>query len=149
MELIMLKDMEKVGRKGEVVRVRDGFARNFLLPQKAAMPLTAANESFIKEQKARFEKRHAAEKARAEETAKKLSALKLSVEAACGEQDKLFGSVTAEDISEALKKRGFLLDKKQIHLEDPIRALGDYSVTVELYSQVKAEIAVQVVRAKS
>ena len=146
MELIMLKDMEKVGRKGEVVRVRDGFARNFLLPQKAAMPLNAANESFIKEQKARAEKRRAAEKTQTEETAKKLSGLKLSVQAACGEQDKLFGSVTAEDVKQLLADQGFDFDRKKILLKEPIRTLGTFQVVVEVYPQVRANVRLDVLR---
>lgn len=146
MELIMLKDMEKVGRKGEVVRVRDGFARNFLLPQKAAMPLSAANEQFVKEQKARAEKRRAAEKSAAEATASKLGELKLSVQAACGEQDKLFGSVTAEDISQLLAAQGFEYDKKKILLKEPIRSLGTYQVAVDVYPQVRANVRLDVLR---
>ena len=146
MELIMLKDMEKVGRKGEVVRVRDGFARNFLLPQKAAMPLTAASERFVKEQKTRAEKRRAAEKAAAEEAAKKLANVKLSIQAACGEQDKLFGSVTSEDISKLLADQGFEFDKKKILLKEPIRTLGTFQVVVEVYPQVRTNVRLDVLR---
>lgn len=147
MELILLKDVEKVGRKGQVVRVRDGFARNFLLPQKSALPLTAANERFIKDQKVRAEKRSAAEKAKAEEVAAKLGKLKLSVQAASGEQDKLFGSVTAEDISRLLAEKGFDIDRKKILLKDPIRALGSYPIAVEVYPQVRANVQLEVQKA--
>ncbi len=146
MELILLKDLEKVGRKGDVIRVRDGFARNFLLPQKAAMPLNAANESFVNEQKARVKKRRAAEKSSAEETARKLSALTLSIEAACGEQDRLFGSVTSADISELLAVKGFAFDKNKVVLKEPIRALGTFQVVVDVYPQVRANVRLNVLR---
>ncbi len=147
MELILLKDVTKVGRKGQVVRVRDGFARNFLLPQKAAMPLTAANERFVKDQKDRADKRSAAEKNKAEETAAQLGSLKLSIKAASGEQDKLFGSVTAEDISRLLAEKGFELDRRKVLLKEPIRSLGSYPVTVELHAQVRATVHLDVLKA--
>lgn len=147
MELILLKDIEKIGRKGQVVRVRDGFARNFLLPQKSAMPLTAANERFVADQKARAEKRAVIEKIKAKETAEKLEGLQLSVQSAAGEQDKLFGSVTAEDISRLLAEKGFKLDRRKILLKEPIRSLGTYTLTVEVFPQVRASIQLNVLKA--
>lgn len=147
MELILLKDLEKIGRKGQVVRVRDGFARNFLLPQKAAMPLTAANERFVADQKARAEKRSVVEKIKAQETADKLEGLKLSIQAASGEESKLFGSVTAEDISRLLAEKGFQLDRRKILLKEPIRSLGTYTLTVEVFTQVRANIQLEILKA--
>lgn len=145
MEIILLKDVKKVGRKGEVVKVREGYARNFLLPQNAAIACTAAGQKFIDQQKAQAAKRAAKEKAEAEKIVTKLEKLNLNIEAACGEGDKLFGSVTAEDISEALKEKGFDLEKKKIQLKDSIRTLGDFEVLVEVYPQVKAKLKIQVV----
>lgn len=145
MELILLQDVEKVGRKGEVIRVRDGFGRNFLLPQNLALVATSENRRFVDDLKARAAKRAAQEKADAEALAKKIQGVKLTLERAAGEQDKLFGSVTAEDIREALAEKKYSFDKKQIHLKDPIRNLGTYSVTLELYPQVKAAVSVEVV----
>ncbi len=146
MELLLLQDVDKVGRKGDVVRVRDGFGRNFLIPRRLALPSTRANQKFVQEHKARAAKKQAATKFDAEEKAGKLNQLKLTVHAAAGEQDKLFGSVTAEDICEALAKKGYSFDKKQIHLKESIRSLGSHSVTVELFPHVKAAVTVDVVR---
>jgi large subunit ribosomal protein L9 len=147
MELILLKDLEKIGRKGQVVRVRDGFARNFLLPQKSAMPLTAANERFVADQKARAEKRAVVEKVAAKETAEKLEGLKLSIQSVAGDQDKLFGSVTAEDISRLLAEKGYKLDRRKILLKEPIRSLGTFTLTVEVFPQVRASIQLEVQKA--
>ncbi|MCB9799330.1 MAG: 50S ribosomal protein L9 [Candidatus Omnitrophica bacterium] len=145
MEIILLKDVNKVGRKGEVVRVREGFARNFLLPQNAAIACTKAGQKFIDQQKAQAAKRVAKEKAEAEKFAAKLEKLELKIEAPCGEQEKLYGSVTAEDISAALQEKGFELDRKKIQLKDSIRSLGAFEVSVEVYPQVKASLKIQVV----
>ncbi len=146
MELILLKDIEKVGRKGQVIRVRDGFARNFLLPQKFAFPSTRANREFVEELKVRAAKKHEKELAAAQKEADALGQVRLTLEARAGEQDKLFGSVTSEDIQEALERRGLKVDKKHIHLRDPIRALGSHQVVVELYPQVKTTVTVEVIK---
>ena len=146
MELILLKDVEKVGRKGDVVRVRDGFGRNFLIPQSLAMPSTRANKEFVGQMKAKAQVRRAKEKVEAENRAQTLSNLKLKIEAKAGEQEKLFGSVTSKDIKEALGRSGYSFDKKQIHLKEQIKTLGAHSVIVEIYPQVKATISIEVVR---
>lgn len=145
MELILLQDVEKIGRKGEVIRVRDGFGRNFLLPQNLALVATRENRRFVDDLKARAVKRMAEEKTAAEAAAKKLNGLTITLERASAEQDKLFGSVTVEDIREALAEKKHHFEKKQIHLKDPIRSLGTYPVTLELYPQVKATVSVEVV----
>lgn len=146
MEVILTKDVNHVGRKGEVVKVRDGYARNFLIPQSSAIPSTRANQQFVAEQKVRATKRREKEVAQAEKVAEKLSALKIKIEAQAGEQDKLFGSVTAEDIAQALAQKGHTFDKKHVHLKESIRSLGSYPVTVEVYAQVKATVTVEVIR---
>ena len=146
MELILTENVEKVGRKGDVVRVRDGFARNFLIPRSLAVPSTRANQEFVAEQRVRAEKRREKERTEAQKMAEKVSKVKLTIEAAAGEKEKLFGSVTAEDISEALQKQGHSFDKKHIHLKDAIRALGTYSVAIEIYPQIKANISVEVTK---
>lgn len=145
MELILLKDVEDVGRKGDVIRVKEGFGRNFLLPQKLALVATAANKKFVDDLKARADKRRAEEKAEAENLVKKLDGLKIQLERAVGEQGKLFGSVTAEDISEELGKQKYSFSRKQIQLKESIRSAGVFPVTVEVYPQVKATISVEVV----
>lgn len=146
MEVILTENVEKVGRKGDVVRVRDGYGRNFLLARRLAVPATRANQEFVEEQRERARVRREKEKAEATTLADKVSQVKLSIEAPAGETEKLFGSVTAEDICEALKRKGHDFDRRQIVLKEPIRSLGSHSVTVEVYPQVKASITVDVVR---
>ena len=145
MELILLQDVKKLGRKGEVVRVKEGYGRNYLLPRNLALNATKANQKFIADLKARAAKRMAAEKLQAETEAKKLEKVKISIEQAVGENDKLFGAVTSEDIRQALEEKKHIFDKKQIMLKEPIKALGVHSVMVEVYPQVKAAISVEVV----
>src|SRR4051812_37545749 len=120
MELMLTQDVENVGRKGDVVRVRDGYARNFLIPRKLATPSTRANQEFVEEQKVRVARRREKAKSQAQTAAEKLALVKLKIEAQAGEQEKLFGSVTTEDIAAALKQKGFSIQKKQIHLKEPI-----------------------------
>lgn len=146
MEVILTKDVVHVGRKGDVVKVRDGYARNFLIPQNVALPSTRANQQFVAEQKVRATKRREKEVAEAEKIAEKLSSLKIKIEAQAGEQDKLFGSITAEDIAQALSQKGHAFDKKHVHLKESIRSLGSHPVTVEIFAQVKATVTVEVVR---
>ncbi len=146
MELILLKDVENVGRKGEIVRVRDGYARNFLLPRQYAMSATRAGKEFVEDQKKRNAKRQEKEKSRFQELAGKISGTKVVIPAQAGEQDKLFGSVTAEDICNALNQQGYSLNRRQIHLKETIRSIGTYPVSVELGPQIKTAISVEVVR---
>jgi large subunit ribosomal protein L9 len=146
MELILLKDVENVGKKGDVVRAREGYARNFLIPRKLALVSTRSNQQFFAEQKERVAKRRIKEKGEAEKRAKDLEQVQITLEAASGEQGKLFGSVTSDEIRVALAGKGYTVDKKRIHLKEPIRALGTHSVSVELYPQVKATVTVEVVR---
>ena len=146
MEEILLNDVESVGRRGDIVRVRDGYARNFLLPRKLAMASTRANQEFVEEQKERVALRREKEKAQAQKVSERLNQVKITIPAQAGEQDKLFGSVTAEDIAAALKQKGFSVEKKQVLLKDSIRTLGTHPVTVELFTQVRSSVSVEVVR---
>ncbi len=146
MELILIEDVEKVGRKGDVIRVRDGFGRNFLLPRQLAIPSTRANQQFVEEQKVRSQKRREKEREAAAKASERLSQAKVTIAAQVGEKDKLYGSVTSEDICEALQRSGFELNKKQILLKEPIRSLGMHAVTVEIHPQVKATVNVEVTR---
>jgi large subunit ribosomal protein L9 len=145
MELILLQDVEKVGRKGEVVKVKEGFGRNFILPRNLGLVASAANKKFVDDLKARAAKRLEKEKADAEAVAQKLKNVKIKLERQAGENEKLFGSVTADDIREALVEKNYTFDKKQIQLKDPIRALGVHQVNVEVFPQVKATLSVEVV----
>ena len=146
MELILLKDVENVGRKGDIVRVRDGFARNFLLPRQFAQSATQAGKEFVEDRKKRNAVRHEKERVKFQELVGKISGTKVVVSAQAGEQEKLFGSITAEDICNALNQQGYSLNRRQIHLKETIRSLGTYPVSIELYPQIKAVISVEVVR---
>lgn len=146
MELLLLEDVKDVGKKGDVVRVRDGFGRNFLIPQDLAIPATRANQKFFSEQKIRSAARKAKEKEAAEQRARELRDLKMTLEAKAGEGDKLYGSVTAEDIREALAARGHHFDKKQIRIKAAIKTLGIHLVDLELYPQVKTRLTLELVR---
>jgi large subunit ribosomal protein L9 len=149
MELILLIDVANVGRKGDVVKVSDGYARNYLFPRKLAMASTRTNQQFVAEQRERSAQRKAKEKDKAQVRANELAKLKLVIPAKSGEKGKLFGSITAEHISEALKPHGFEIDKKQVLLKDHIRLTGAYSVAVEICSGVKATVAVEIVEEQS
>lgn len=146
MEVILMKDVDNLGHKGDVVQVRDGYARNFLIPRNLGLAATRSNQEFFADQRARAEKRNAQRRTTASEQAKKLEKVKLTLEAAAGEQNKLFGSITAEDIGAALKTEGFALDKRRIQLKKPIRDLGTHTVTVEVFPQVRASVTIEVVR---
>ncbi len=149
MEIILLKDVEKVGKKGEVINVRDGFGRNFLLPRALALPATRANRVSNEKQKERAAVRKTHKKEDAQSLATNLASLVIQLEVKTGEKDKLFGSVTAQDVVRALKEKGFTLNKRQIHIPEPIRNLGSHTVTVELEADVKTSLRVEVVKKKN
>lgn len=149
MELILLKKVENLGVKGDIVRVRDGYARNFLLPQNLALPSTRENQEFVAAQRARNEKRKVKEKQLALAKAEQMKQVKLKIESQAGEHGKLFGSVTAEDIRKALAEQGFSVERKKIHLKESIRSVGTYSVAVELFQDVKTNLSVEVAAAQS
>jgi len=142
MEVILREDIEKLGSRGQVVKVADGFARNFLLPRRLAVPATEANMKIVEQERQAALRREAKEKAAAEELAKMLSAVTLTTTQKAGESDQLFGSVTSKDIAELLEKQGFSIDRKKILLEHPIKTLGEHKVTLKLHREVSVEITV-------
>lgn len=146
MELLLLKNVADVGKKGDVVRVRDGFARNFLLPHDLAIPATRANKQFFAEKRARSAKRKVLEKEAAEKRAKEMKDITIRLEVRAGEGDKLYGSVTAEDLRVELEKQGHSFEKKQVRIKDPLRTLGTHQVDLEIYPQVKTRLTVELVR---
>lgn len=146
MELLLLKDVKDVGKKGDVVRVRDGFGRNFLIPQDLAIPATRANQEFFADQKARSAARKAKEKEVAEKRAKELKDLKVTLEVKAGEGDKLYGSITAEDIRVALEKIGHSFEKKQIRMKEALKTIGVHQIDLELFPQVKIRLTVELVK---
>jgi large subunit ribosomal protein L9 len=145
MEVILKEDVANLGHRGDVVKVADGYGRNFLLPRKLAMQATEANKSVIEQMKAAAARRSATEKAQAEELLVKLQPVVLSFTRKSGENGQLFGSVTTADIAGDLAQKGFEIDRRKIQLSEPLKSLGDFTVTIKLHREVAAHIKVQVV----
>ena len=146
MDVILRQDVDNLGKAGEVVKVKDGYGRNFLLPRGLAYQATDSNKKRIEAENAQRAKKRAGEVAAAGTLAAKLEALSLTFTMKAGEGDKLFGSVTAGDVAEKLLAEGFDVDKKAIDLAEPLKALGVYRVPVRLHADVKPEVRVWVVR---
>ena len=146
MDVILREDVEKLGQAGQVVTVKDGYARNFLLPRGLAYPATDGNRRRLDAEQRLHARKVEAEVSGARDVAAKLEAISLSFSMKAGEGDKLFGSVTASDIAERLEAEGVKVDRKHIELEEPIKALGVYKVPVRLHADVKPEIRVWVVK---
>ncbi len=146
MDVILRTDVDNLGQAGEVVTVKDGYARNFLLPKGLAYQATEGNKRRLAAEQAQKGKRHAAEVGAAQAVAAKLEALSVTFTMKAGEGDKLFGSVTAADVADKLKAEGIAVDKKAIELDEPLKALGVYKVPVRLHHEVKPEVRVWVVR---
>lgn len=144
MEVILLEDMEKLGRRGKLVKVSDGYGRNYLLPKKLAVAATPQNRKWVEQQRVRFLKLEAKEKAEAEELAKLLAGASAIVRRKAGEKGTLFGSVTAMDVAEELAAQGFNIDKRRIHLDPPLKLLGEYDVPIKLHPEVTATVKVKV-----
>lgn len=144
MEIILLKDHEKLGTRGQVVKVADGFGRNFLLPKKLAVRATPANRKWVEQLRTRFLKEEAKEKADAEDLAKILAGASVSFTRKAGEHEALFGSVTALDIAEGLAAQGFKIDRRKIHLEAPLKVVGEYDVAVRIHREVTATVKVKI-----
>jgi large subunit ribosomal protein L9 len=144
MEVILLENIEKLGTRGQVVEVANGYGRNFLLPKKLAVAATPQNRKWIEQQRVRFLKLEAKEKAEAEELAKLFEGVVVTVTRKAGEKGTLFGSVTALDVAEKLAAQGFNIDKRKIQLVSPLKVLGEYDVTVRLHREVAATVKVKV-----
>ncbi|MBV9479530.1 MAG: 50S ribosomal protein L9 [Acidobacteria bacterium] len=142
MEVILKEDVAKLGSRGDVVRVAEGYGRNFLLPRKLAIEATPGNKAVIEQMKAAAVRRSAKEKTQAEELAKQFDGLSVSFERRAGEHDQLFGSVTAGDIADALSKKGFSLDRRKVQLHEPLKSLGEFSVPVKLHKDVTTHLKV-------
>ena len=145
MEVILKEDVANLGHRGDVVKVADGYGRNFLLPRKLALQATQANKAVIEQMKAAAARRSATEKAQAEELVVKLQPLALNFTRKAGENGQLFGSVTSADIAAELATQGFELDRRKIQLADPLKSLGEYTVAIKLHREVTAHVKVQVV----
>lgn len=145
MELILKETISSLGFEGDVVKVKDGYGRNYLLPQGKAVIATKENLAILEENKAAIEARRAADQKKAEEIAAKISGTELVIEQMAGDDERLFGSVTNADICAKLEEMQISLDKKQIMLSDPIKSLGENTVTIKVGFGVSAEILVKVV----
>lgn len=144
-QVVLLQDDPKLGKRGDIVKVSSGFAQNFLFPNHRAKPATADNVAPFQAEKARRAKEEAERLERARAMAKTLASASVTVEAKAGEGDRIFGAVTAADIVQALSKQGVALDKKEIHLEEPIKRVGAYTVDVKLHRDVTAKLKLWVV----
>jgi large subunit ribosomal protein L9 len=146
MKVILREDVKNLGDMGEVVNVSDGYARNFLLPKKFAVEANTKNLKEFEHNKKVIAERASKIKESVKSAAEKLSAVSLTIKAKTGEDDKLFGSVTNMNIAEALTAEGYDIDKKKIVLDEPIKRLGEYSVTIKLHPEISTQIKVQVVQ---
>ncbi len=146
MKVILRKDFDKLGKVGDVIDVKDGYARNYLIPQDVAYAVTPGNLKVLEEEKKQHAMREQKEERTAEKLASKLDNVSVTIKANVGEDDKLFGSVTSQMISESLQEQGFSIDKRIIELEEPIKALGIYTVPVKLHQKVTGKVKVWVVR---
>jgi large subunit ribosomal protein L9 len=144
MEVILREDVPNLGLRGEVVKVADGYGRNYLLPRKMAMQATAANKAVIEQMKASAERRSASEKAQAEELVAKLDPIVLSFTRRSGEAGHLFGSVTSADIAAELANQGFEVDRRKIQLGEPLKSLGEFRIAIRLHREVTARVTVKV-----
>ena len=142
--ILLREDVDDLGARGEIVRVRAGYARNYLLPRKLAVEATTTNVKQIEAERARLLKKEATERATAQGQADQLGALALEFKRKAGEQGALYGSVTSMDIAEELKQRGYEIDRHRIHLREPLKRLGDFTVPVRLHREVTVDLKVKV-----
>ena len=142
MEVILKEDVAPLGSRGDVVKVAEGYGRNFLLPRRLAIEASAGNKKVIEQMKAASVRRSAKEKAQAEELSKQFEGLSVSFHRKSGENDQLFGSVTSGDIADALGKKSFNIDRRKIQLHEPLKTLGEFTVPVKLHKEVTAHLKV-------
>jgi large subunit ribosomal protein L9 len=146
MELILREDVQKLGRRGEVVKVADGYARNYLLPRGLGMAVTASNKAMIEKEKKAHEARLAKEKAEFESLAARIAGLRFVAPRKVGENEVLYGSVTGGDIAEFLKTKGIEIDKRRVLLDEPIKHLGEHEVGIRLHPEVQATLRLLVTK---
>jgi large subunit ribosomal protein L9 len=146
MEIILRQAVENLGKPGDVVKVKNGYARNYLLPHNLAYEATPGNLKRIQQERARLEAAESQRRGSAQEIATKLEQVSVTFSARVGDEGKLFGSVTASDIAQQLEQQGYRIEKRQIDLHEPIKSLGVYRVPVRLHADVKPEIRVWVIK---
>ena len=146
MEVILREEVEKLGSRGQVVKVADGYARNYLLPRRLAVAATESNKKIVEQERQGHLRREAKEVAEAADLGKLLGGVALTISQKAGDQDQLFGSVTSKDIADALERANFSIDRRKIQLEHPIKQVGAFQVPVRLHREVTVEITVNVVK---
>ncbi len=146
MQIILREDIDKLGSRGDVVKVKDGYARNFLLPRRLAATANESNKKIVEQERQAHLRKEATLKGQAEELGKLMANLTIVIKQKAGENDHLFGSVTAQDIANALEAQKYTVDRKKIVLDEPIKQLGDYKITVKLHKEVSVEIPVSVTK---
>jgi len=146
MEVILREDVEKLGGRGEIVKVAAGYARNFLLPRRLAVPATEANRKIVEQERQAHLRKEVKVKSEAEDLSKMLTGVSVTIAQKAGENDQLFGSVTAKDVADALAAQNYNIDRRKVHLEEPLKQLGEYKVPVKLHRDVTAEVTVIVVK---
>jgi large subunit ribosomal protein L9 len=146
MEVILREDVEKIGARGAVVKVADGYARNFLLPKRLAVAATESNKKIVEQERQSALRRDAKEVAGAQELAKMMANVNVTISQKAGDNDQLFGSVTAKDIADSLERQGYNIDRRKVQLDEPIKTLGEHRATVRLHRDVTVEIPVHVTK---
>jgi large subunit ribosomal protein L9 len=146
MEVILREDVDKLGHRGQVVKVAAGYARNFLLPKRLAVAATDSNKNIVEQERKAALRREAKESADAADLGKMVSTVTLVIAQKAGENDQLFGSVTAKDIAESLEKQNYQIDRRKIQLPEPIRTLGEFKVPIRLHRDVTVDVTVNVVK---
>jgi large subunit ribosomal protein L9 len=146
MEIILREDIDKLGQRGQLVKVAAGYARNFLLPRKLAVAATESNKKIVEQERQAHLRREAKQVSEAQDLGKMMGAVSVTIHQKAGENDQLFGSVTANDVAVALEKLGYTIDRKKVHLEEPIKTLGDFQVSLRLHRDVSVDIPVHVVK---
>ena len=146
MEVILRDHVEKLGKRGEIVKVSDGYARNYLLPRKLALPATEGNKKHVARERKIMETREADEKSQAEAIATRLAAVDITITRRVGETEQLYGSVTAADITDFLKEKGFEIDRRKLILPEAIKTVGEHAVPLKLHREVTVPLKVKVVK---
>jgi large subunit ribosomal protein L9 len=146
MEIILREHVDNLGRRGEIVKVADGYARNYLLPRKLALPATDGNRKRVERERKVVEAREAGEKSQADAIAARLATVDITIARRVGETEQLYGSVTSADIAEYLKEKGFEIDRRKLILPEPIKMLGDHDVPLKLHREVTVPLKVHVVK---
>ena len=146
MEVILREHVDHLGKRGEIVKVADGYARNYLLPRKLALPATSGNKKHVERERKIMEAREAEDRGRAEAIAARLQALDLAIARRVGDTEQLYGSVTAADIAELLKAKGFEVDRRKLILPESIKTLGEHAVPLKLHREVTVTLTVRVIK---